>query len=518
MSLSSARARFALFAIVTTAACSDATAPPQPSSVTQEQAATIEGTAGTVLAAAPTFVVKDQSGNAVGGVSVSVAVTAGGGTLTDAPTSSKNGPTSVGTWKLGNVAGVNTITVTVSGLPPLIITANGKAGPPASITVVSGNDQLALAGTALVIPPVVQVKDQFGNGVSGASVTFSVIDGEGTLASVSPVVTNATGNATAPVWTVGRSAVPQSLLASTTGNFSVLVRANVKTDYNIDLRVFGPAMPPVAEGLFRAAAARINAAVIGDLRDVAPFIPAANLESGCGVTGLPTAFSETVDDVIIYASVANIDGPGRILASAFPCGIRGADAANRQTFLGVMRFDAADIETMITLGVLGDVIQHEMLHVVGIGTLWNIYGVLAGAGTSQTRFTGTLGVGGCIAMGGTSVCPGSIPVENSGGGGTADAHWRESVFANELMTGFINTPQSTIPSPNPFSVMSIQSLGDVGYTVNPMAADPYVIPGTSAARILGQLNVDASAAVWEEVRTPKLTVSSSGRLTLVQKQ
>jgi hypothetical protein len=29
-----------------------------------------------------------------------------------------------------------------------------------------------------------------------------------------------------------------------------------------------------------------------------------------------------------------------------------------------------------------------------------------------------------------------VPVENSGGSGTRDAHWRESEFGNEVMTGY----------------------------------------------------------------------------------
>jgi hypothetical protein len=187
-----------------------------------------------------------------------------------------------------------------------------------------------------------------------------------------------------------------------------------------------------------------------------------------------------------------------------------------------MKFDADDLDNMIARGNLTDVIQHEMLHIVGIGTLWNAYGVLAGAGTPQTRFTGALGIGGCIAIGGTQICQNSIPVENNGGAGTADAHWRESTFDEELMTGFVEVPiPGSYPKAgevlNPFSVMSIQSLGDIGYVVNPKAADSYVVPGTSALRANISVSGDNSTP-WENVRAPKFKISPNRKVTLLPKQ
>ena len=109
------------------------------------------------------------------------------------------------------------------------------------------------------------------------------------------------------------------------------------------------------------------------------------------------------------------------------------------------------------------------------------------------------------------MCPGSVPVENTGGAGTADAHWRDAVFFNELMTGFVNS-RVTVPIGimNPLSVMSIQSLADVGYTVNPLAADPFAIPGLSASRAAAQLNVDVPQSPWERVDHPLFELSKTG--------
>ena len=131
-----------------------------------------------------------------------------------------------------------------------------------------------------------------------------------------------------------------------------------------------------------------------------------------------------VDDVVIFASVGPIDGASKILAFAFPCLIRGPFRRGRP-FIGVMKFDSDDLDNMIARGNLTDVIQHEMLHVVGVGTLWNSFSLIADRGTEQSRYTGTFGVGGCVAIGGASVCPSAVPLENTGGAGTADSHWRE---------------------------------------------------------------------------------------------
>ena len=497
------------------AACHEPTAPPDPVSVAVGTTIVAEGTAGLVLTASPTFVVKDVDGNGLSGVQVAIAVTAGGGTLTESPGKTKSDGTSVGTWKLGTVAGLNSVTVTVGSLPPFVISVNGKAGPPASIVFVAGDNQFSLAGTPVSIPPVAKVSDQFNNGVSGIPVTFTVGLGGGEVSSA-PIVTDAGGTATANAWTLGKSAEAQSLRASG-GGFAATVSAVVQSDYNIDVRFFGPPMTPIASAAFATAAARIRGSVIGDVLDTTMPVAPLSLAS-CSITGV-TTFQEAVDDVVIYAAVASIDGPGRVLAFAGPCLIRGpANQPNRQTVVGVMKFDAADLDTLIARGTLTDVIQHEMFHVIGIGTLWSTYRVIEGAGTLDSRFTGSLGVGACVAIGGASICPGSVPVENSGGSGTADGHWRESVFASELMTGFVSRPTPGFTGIlNPLSTITIQSLADIGYIVNPSGADVYTIPGFGLSGIRAQMNVDNSPE-WEQVLRPQMELSRLGTISAIRNQ
>jgi len=63
-----------------------------------------------------------------------------------------------------------------------------------------------------------------------------------------------------------------------------------------------------------------------------------------------------------------------------------------------------------------------------------------------------------------------VPVENTGGSGTRDSHWRETTFGRELMTGFYNSGAL-----NPLSRITIGSLEDLGYQVNYNASEPYSI-------------------------------------------
>ena len=64
----------------------------------------------------------------------------------------------------------------------------------------------------------------------------------------------------------------------------------------------------------------------------------------------------------------------------------------------------------------------------------------------------------------------AVPVENTGGPGTKNSHWRDTVFRNELMTGFVGG------APNPLSRLTVASLKDLGYVVNLKKAEVYTLP------------------------------------------
>lgn len=345
------------------------------------------------------------------------------------------------------------------------------------------------------------MRDANGRGVAGQTVTFTVAAGGGSLTggvATATAVSDASGTATAPTWKLGKSADTQTLRASL-GSITADISATVQTGYQITIRFFGPAMSAAQQALFTNAAARISGIIVGDVID-------ADARGGtidpaqCGVTGQPN-LNEIIDDVLIYASIQDIDGAGRVLAQAGPCFIRSTSSGD-MTAVGTMQFDSADLGTLSGAGSLQEVITHEMMHVVGLGTLWVDRGHLTGAGTPDPRYTGTQGRQGCVAVGGTVSCATSVPVENDGGEGTADAHWREATFNSEMMTGFLDSGS------NPISAMTVGSLADLGFVVNAADNDPYTI-------FVGALRSSALAATpranWETMKRP-VGILENGRV------
>jgi len=227
--------------------------------------------------------------------------------------------------------------------------------------------------------------------------------------------------------------------------------AATNSPFTIEVRFLG-GLTARQRSAFTKAADRWARVIVGDL-------PSVRVDN------------EVIDDVLILAQGSAIDGPGRILGQAGPTHIRPA-SAGAAAFLpakGQMAFDTADLAKMEAAGTLNDVITHEMGHVLGIGTVWEDKSLLKGRGTSNPTFAGagamteyrTLRGGGRRRR---------VPVENTGGVGTRDSHWRETVFRNELMSGFIAAPG------NPLSRMTAASLADLGYQVDLEAAEPYVLP------------------------------------------
>ena len=261
--------------------------------------------------------------------------------------------------------------------------------------------------------------------------------------------------------TVGATVVALTVsdgVASTVAFTTINVAAPSSDAFNITVRMNGT-MTPTQQAAFTNAAARWAQAIRSGLSTVSLNLPADD----CG-TGAP-AFNGSIDDLLIDATIAPIDGVGSILGQAGPCYTRNGTGL---PVYGVMKFDVADVADLQADGDFEAVILHEMGHVLGFGTVWAGRG-LVGAGTSDPTFTGATAVGAWQAIGGS----GAVPVEQLGGAGTADSHWRESVFNGELMTGWIDHNN------NPMSAVTIAAFADLGYGVDLGAADPY---GTPALR------------------------------------
>ncbi len=162
-----------------------------------------------------------------------------------------------------------------------------------------------------------------------------------------------------------------------------------------------------------------------------------------------------------------------------PLGLGGPDlfrpAPSYIPYHATVQLNTFFLQQWIDEGALLDVMTHEMAHCLGFGTIWQQLNLLQGAGTADPEFIGKNAVAaynqmiipGLIALGeaaGIDLNPATasgVPVENTGGEGTVDAHWRQSMFGQELMLG-----TSYPGKPAPISAVTVGQFADLGYTVS----------------------------------------------------
>ena len=435
-------------------------------------------------------------------------------------------PDETASWSTSNAA-VASVTqtglVTAVGAGSAEITATaGSVSATATVNVVqvpteiekiSGDAQTAPAGTTLPSPLVVQINDSRGNPIPNVTILFTVAAGEGSISTAS-ATTGADGR-TSAVFTTGTiSGMPQLVSAAIQAtalsvSFSAIAAADPAA-FNIGIRFLSTATASQRQA-FTDARLRWEAAITQDLED-------GLLEASAGECGGSSpAVNQDVDDVIILVTLVPIDGPEGVLGGASPCFVR--DFAPMDDIgvgdlpiLGAMQFDTDDLEMLEADGILSNVILHEMGHVLGFGTLWDFQGLLVDPATGEEppdpsvdpHFVGSQAIAAFDDVGGVAYLTGEkVPVENIGGAGTANGHWRDSVFDTELMTGFIGSGQS------PLSIVTLASLADQGYGVDLASADSYsLLPALRAFGSKPMLRLKNDI-----LRIPIKKVDARGRIT-----
>jgi hypothetical protein len=277
----------------------------------------------------------------------------------------------------------------------------------------------------------------------------------------------------------------------------------VSPEYDISL-VYETPVSGARRATFNDAAAQWESMIYGDVPDIT--IP------GGEFTCLDIDPSGTIDDLRIYVILDSIDGPGDILGLSGPC--VGRDPG-WLPIVGIMMFDTADVAMMEETGHFDDVIVHEMGHVLGFGVLWDpgLLNLLVGGGGSDPHFIGVRGRAAFDREGGDAYTGLKVPVENMFGPGTRDSHWRESVFENELMTGFID-----LGTLNPLSVTSVAAMEDFGYEVNYSAADGVTFAFGGLRRVPPAGSGGRLPLGDDVLRIPIYTANASGRMTGLYRQ
>ena len=229
------------------------------------------------------------------------------------------------------------------------------------------------------------------------------------------------------------------LLTSYTSGGAAETSSNIEVVFNGDWTI-------ELQDAFVAAADYLSSIITGDLFDV-------------------TTGGTVIDDLRIQASIGDIDGFGGVLAQAGPSMFR-SDIYLPSA--GTMTFDSTDAGIYDSAGLFDDIVLHEMIHVLGFGSLFGVMGLTSGSvATGDLVYTGANANAAYRAEYGADSF---IPLETDGGNGTAGGHWDEAVFDDELMTGFFD-------SDNHLSAMSIAALEDMGYDTIWDPSDPTDIGG-----------------------------------------
>ena len=154
---------------------------------------------------APAVRVTDEFSNPLEGLDVTFEVVEGGGSVEGSPArSDAEGIAALQSWTLGPEAGDNRVEATLAGVASVIFQAEASEAVIRALQIVQGQNQQGAAGFPVSEPPGVRLVDEDGTPVSGETVSFTIVEGNG---SVTPdeVLTDTQGLAIAQEWVLGPS-------------------------------------------------------------------------------------------------------------------------------------------------------------------------------------------------------------------------------------------------------------------------------------------------------------------------
>ncbi|MEX2535256.1 MAG: leishmanolysin-related zinc metalloendopeptidase [Trueperaceae bacterium] len=244
---------------------------------------------------------------------------------------------------------------------------------------------------------------------------------------------------------------------------------------------------------FESAAERWSRLIVGELADT--FVQAHQVEQACG-SGY--RYSGTIDDLLLFGDVQDIDGPGGIVGMAGACLIR----SDGLPLVGLIILDAADTDFLASSRNLELVVLHELGHVLDMSLHgWQRRGLLVHDqprcyDSRTVQYTGEAARSEFERLGGS----GHVPVEDNGVMGTACSHWNEETFGTELMTGYLD-------SDSRLSRVTAAALADMGYSVDMDAADDYSLPGADSVHPLA-----GGPVLAEKLLPPGAVLDEQGEL------
>ena len=444
---------------------------------------------GSAVPVNPEVLVTDSAGTPLAEIVVSFVTERDAMVTGTEATTDTLGRAAAGSWTLGTTVGEYWIEASVEGDGikgnPARVVARALPGPAAEIVIVEGDNQRSEVELPVPVNPRVQVQDSYGNGVPGVRVSFKA--GGGSAVSPSERVTGRDGFAAVDLWVLGPTADITYRLTAAAGDAvgSVTFTATATPAvYNIEIvHADSSALSKGQLAAFEEAEEFWEEAIQGNI--AWGTARKASLERclSLGDIDLEVPGDRVVDDLLIYADAREIDGLGGIFAGAGPCLIRQGIGL---PMVGVMFFDIEDLDEMEEEQGgehLDGTILHEMAHVMGFGTIWEYLELLEDpvdpddpTGDEDPHFVGEEALAAFDSIGGDEYQGGDpVPVQNLGGRGVVNGHWRESAFDTELMTPYLDGGVA-----NPLSIVTIASFQDLGYEkVDLDLADDFELPQSS---------------------------------------
>jgi hypothetical protein len=234
--------------------------------------------------------------------------------------------------------------------------------------------------------------------------------------------------------------------------------------FAVDVRYLGKTLNAAQQATVREAAARVSALIASPFAPVTLDLPANSCDSN-----LPK-LKEKVQRFFVFVRVTDL-GEDKY-AEAAPCELH--DDSYLPIY-GVVDLNSNGLSELSKVDLL-DTLIHEMLHTLGVGTLWEADYRVSLSGDSDDKnlikkvngkyyYTAPKALAAYQNLGG-KVSAG-IPLDADAG------HWAGGTVCSEILSGDAGDYTGRL---NPVSPLTLGALEDLGYRVNRAAASRYTLP------------------------------------------
>ncbi|GGM19939.1 hypothetical protein GCM10010841_29970 [Deinococcus aerophilus] len=254
--------------------------------------------------------------------------------------------------------------------------------------------------------------------------------------------------------------------------------------FGIETRLLGRPLTAAQQATVRDAAARVSALI------TSPFVPVrVDIAANDCDRGLPRV-QGTLKKLLVFVVVKRLKDD--VYATGMPCDLR--DGSYLPVY-GVIDLNSDGLSDLPREDLL-DTMIHELLHVLGVGTLWEADYRVSVSGDTDGR-TLVRRVGGALYYTGPRALAAYRTLGGQGPGVPLDpdaGHWSGRAVCAEILSGDAGDFTGRV---NPVSVLTLGALEDLGYRVNRAGAGRFSLPkGSSCA---AQLKGEASG---DRARTP----------------